>query len=306
MELQVESWTPSARVWLDETTEARVLHLFQDVCNLINSQDQILSVIDAGVDRTAFCLRLRPLAEFADGGGFVDLLDAADSARAAPDSIRIGGLVIEIGEPEIWDPVPNWKALRSQGSLDADSRGILQAKLEHESPPGGLTGLAIRHGTDGNTEAHENETLIAARPAAARMATALQQRNPGDLKKAAYGLAGLGAGLTPSGDDFLVGTLHALWSALPEGEAGRLGRPLVEGAKDHTTALSGAWLEAAGRGEAAEHWHDVFVALEAGDLERLKTAASRLLRVGHSSGADSLAGFLAARAALNGDDLSLN
>lgn len=306
MQLQVESWTPSARVWLEETTEARVLHLFQDVCNLINGQNQILSLIGAGVARSAFCLRLRPWAEFADGEGFVGQVDAVWPARAAPDSIRIGRLVIEIGEPEIWDPIPNWDALRSRGTLDADSRAILLDKLEHESPPGGLVGLAIQHGPDESAAVHENETLIAARPAAARMAAALQQRNQGDLRKAASGLAGLGAGLTPSGDDYLVGTLHALWSALPEAEAGRLGRPLVEGVKDHTTALSGAWLEAASRGEAAEHWHDVFGALEAGDLEGLKAAASRLVRVGHSSGADSLAGFLAARAALNGDHLSLD
>lgn len=306
MELQVESWTPSAREWLAHTPEARVLHLFQDVCNLINSQDQILSVISARVDRTAFCVRLQASSEFTNGGGFAGQLDPAASAEIGTNSVRVGRLVIEIREPESWDPVPDWAALQGRGRLDADASAILLATLADESPPGGLSGLAVRPEPRRGDGMRGGDPLTAARPAATLLSAGLHQRNPGDIGQAAAGLAGLGAGLTPSGDDYLVGTLHALWSALPEAEARRLGRSLIKAAVDRTTMLSGAWLKAAFRGEAAEHWHAVLTALAAGDLEGLKSAASILVRVGHSSGADSLAGFLAGRAALERDELPLN
>jgi hypothetical protein len=170
---------------------------------------------------------------------------------------------------------------------------------------------------------------------------------------AAQAIAGLGPGLTPAGDDFLVGVLLAggagLGGRVPTAgssvgvwECGRAGvdltpqppslkrrgsgsqvgggshgltvalthvhtppaRPysltptlLADSAAPLTTHLSAAYLRAAARGECSAPWHALFAALGGGRRAATLRAVAGLLAVGHTSGADALAGFLAARPA---------
>jgi len=111
---------------------------------------------------------------------------------------------------------------------------------------------------------------------------------------AARPLLGLGPGLTPSGDDVLVGWLAGLWAGLPDGRpvVATIGRSLLAAAVDRTGALSHAFLAAVGAGEASEPVCR-FVAVP--DDARLQA----LLAIGETSGADLLAGYLLARAALS-------
>jgi hypothetical protein len=110
-------------------------------------------------------------------------------------------------------------------------------------------------------------------------------------------LAGLGGGLTPAGDDFLVGAMHAAWLTRPPREAALLSEVIASAATPLTTRLSAAWLRAAARGEAAAPWHTLFEALAACDERALLAAARRILSIGHTSGADALAGCVASLAA---------
>lgn len=298
MKLRAASWTPCARAWLSGSSEFRILHLFQDVCNLANGRDQILSLIAAGVDRTAFSIRLDPSPELIDAGGFAGLLNVNAKVVSSRTSLRVGELKVSIVDPEVWDPVPDWRAIRRLGCFSREVRSLLSAILVRDAPPGGLAALANAYSMAEPQSGVEGDALQAARRSADRLASGLRVADSAAIEVGAAELSGLGGGLTPSGDDFLVGCLHALWSALPEEGARELGRPLADAAIARTTALSGAWIEAAARGEAAEHWHAVFNSLIASDRPGFRSAAARLLRVGHSSGADALAGFLVALAAL--------
>lgn len=119
----------------------------------------------------------------------------------------------------------------------------------------------------------------------------IRQSDAPTLAAAASQLAGLGPGLTPAGDDVLVGTMVALHVyGRP-----RLAEPLV-GAAERTTAVSAAYLRAAARGEASEAWHQAIAALRSGD--GVETSCRRLMRFGETSGSDMLAGFVAASGAL--------
>lgn len=132
-----------------------------------------------------------------------------------------------------------------------------------------------------------------AAPALARLYAATRARNEADCLAAARPLLGLGPGLTPAGDDCLVGWLAGAWTA------GAAGRRLVEAmepdllaAATHLTSrLSTAFLAAAVNGEAAEPLHG-FV------LAPTEARLAGLLALGATSGADLLAGYLLARAAL--------
>jgi hypothetical protein len=137
-------------------------------------------------------------------------------------------------------------------------------------------------------------------PALSRLGAATSARDPAGCLAAARSLLGLGPGLTPAGDDCLVGWLAGAWTA---GAGGRhlvdaTGPGLLVAATDLTGRLSRAFLAAAVRGEVAEPVHG-FALLP--DEARL----AGLLAQGATSGADLLAGYLLARAALEPSSLCL-
>jgi hypothetical protein len=114
------------------------------------------------------------------------------------------------------------------------------------------------------------------------------------LHRAVAGLVGLGAGLTPAGDDFLSGFLaaarcagpgpaEALVSAL--GEA--LGRNLWR-----TGSLSATLLAWSIRNQWPVPLGRLAMALAADATAEARTALDDVCRIGHSSGADLATGFL--------------
>jgi hypothetical protein len=60
-----------------------------------------------------------------------------------------------------------------------------------------------------------------------------------------------------------------------------------------TNQVSRAWLSAAIDGQAIQAWHDLADAIASADTQMLDQACRNLLGLGHTSGADALAGFAA-------------
>lgn len=133
----------------------------------------------------------------------------------------------------------------------------------------------------------------AASPALARLCAATSARDVTGCLAAALPLLGLGPGLTPAGDDCLVGWLAGAWTASAEGRGlvGAMGRRLLALATDRTGPLSHAFLAAAVTGAAAEPLRGFALAPDDARL-------ADLLALGATSGADLLAGYLLARSAL--------
>ena len=107
---------------------------------------------------------------------------------------------------------------------------------------------------------------------------------------AGVGLAGLGRGLTPAGDDFLTGLM--LWAWLSHSDPDSFCRSLLDVAAPRTTTLSAAFLRAATLGECSVSWHNLLAALSEGRDVEITTAVQKVLAHGATSGADTLAGFL--------------
>jgi hypothetical protein len=127
----------------------------------------------------------------------------------------------------------------------------------------------------------------------------VRRRDVAASDEAASGLVGLGAGLTPTGDDFLCGFLAALRCASRAGDGDRrfvlaLGRLLAErlGA---TTTVGATYLEGAIAGAFTGEIQALVAALarDDGDGESRATAAlEALCGLGHSSGMDTATGLL--------------
>ncbi len=111
------------------------------------------------------------------------------------------------------------------------------------------------------------------------------------IKRSASRLAGLGQGITPDGDDIMLGALLAALTMEPGTFSTELGETLLEAAADRTTLISKAWLMAAASGECTEHWHSTLNAIRMRSKEDFLQGAIQIYRQGHSSGWSALRGF---------------
>ena len=133
--------------------------------------------------------------------------------------------------------------------------------------------------------------------ARATMSQAIRRGDPVGFLAAAHGLIGLGEGLTPAGDDYVVGALAILyrvaawWPVVDPGA----GAALVARARAGTTTVGAAFITHAVGGEFSEPVRDLVMA---GSMPAARAAASALGRMGATSGADTVAGMRATLAAL--------
>jgi len=125
------------------------------------------------------------------------------------------------------------------------------------------------------------------------------EHSPAPADRAALaGLIGLGPGLTPSGDDVLIGALLAL-ASLGRNDARDALWAACAGTLDRTGDISRAHLEAAARGYGAAVLHDAVHVVIGGDLEKIESALTAVSVVGHTSGRDGMAGALVALRAVS-------
>jgi hypothetical protein len=196
------------------------------------------------------------------------------SLRSSPLRVAVGQLTIDLTTAVVWQPVPAW-----HNRLDLELIGTIVSNHPDFRPAVPLD-------------------------LAGQMQQALCSHDQDRIAQTAGQLAGLGPGLTPAGDDFLVGVLYAVirnrYSVirypitdyrLPITDYCSL---ITTAAVPRTTRLSANLLEAAGRGEASEAWHELLAVQTSGVFDAYYSAISRILRTGHSSGSDALLGFLMA------------
>jgi hypothetical protein len=119
----------------------------------------------------------------------------------------------------------------------------------------------------------------------------------GDLDRAyAHGarIVGLGRGLTPAGDDYLVGL--ATISNLPGSPVGDL-RPLLvqlaDDAAERTNDISRAAMVHAAQGRVRQSIIELVSAMARGDRPEAERRGAQVMGIGASSGADILTGMLA-------------
>jgi hypothetical protein len=129
--------------------------------------------------------------------------------------------------------------------------------------------------------------LPQARQARARLAEAIRAGDPDGFAAAGRALLGLGEGLTPAGDDCVVGALAVLAGSERQFLTPRARTSLARDAVERTTAIGREFILHALEGAFAEPVLALFAATTAAEAER---AAAGLARTGATSGVDTLAG----------------
>lgn len=143
-------------------------------------------------------------------------------------------------------------------------------------------------------------------PALRDLVTATQRFNLPAAGSAAETMIGLGPGVTPTGDDVLLGYLSALWSTL-DGQLERLSflssfSAAIMRLTGLTNEISRTYLFHTIQGQFSSNLVALLDAIGRGlPRERLLSFAEDVMRVGHSSGMDVVTGLLAGLAVWNPD-----
>jgi Protein of unknown function (DUF2877) len=233
-------------------------------CNLADDAGRVIALATPPIGNGPFCIILDEI------GGLFEALEPRQTARVDAEQIAIGALRIPLRDTHAWDATlpGGGRALRLAPALAAIILPYAHWPPDTDTPWARSIAHLLAQGARALLEALEQ---------CAGLAEAVQL------------LAGLGQGLTPAGDDFLLGAIAALW-LLGEREAAPV---IARAGAPRTTALSGAFLMAAAQGQFTEPWHDLAVALERQDEARSREALLRIAAHGASSGRDALAGFTA-------------
>jgi hypothetical protein len=204
-----------------------------------------------------------------------------------------------------WDPRPHLEPGACSPERLERNLERLTTLITAKAPREGLAALAsLPVEATGVSEssgdpAPDDESLLlhTARRAAALFLDGVIHQNQLAMRQGASTLAGLGPGLTPSGDDLLIGFMAAtsVLSAplgLNSDFYQRVHMELLTLARGRTNKLSITWMEYARQGEVAEHLGHLFHALVGENTHVLEEAALTVLKSGATSGGDLLAGII--------------
>jgi hypothetical protein len=264
--------------------KARVLAVFDRACNLVTPDSDVVTLVIPGIGDG-------PLNVVVDGAsGLFAGVSTSAVAKLERDRLQVDGLWVDLEGAAVWEPRPDWDTLRARRTAIGSWLPHLRALCLRHAPAGSL--LALLGGSP-----PEDTSTHAILSAAQKATVALQEGWAGDTQKLHEGaadLAGLGSGLTPSGDDLLAGAMLWAWLAHPTPEM--FCRAVARVAAPRTTTLSAALLKAAARGECSAAWHALLSELSMGQRKgarnKIAEAVHEILSRGATSGADSLAGFL--------------
>ncbi len=233
-------------------------------------KSQVVAVVDVSLGRGPLNLVARELID--------PPVAVGDPVEVSNGYLRAGLLVLPLRETRAWDPTVRVR----RSDLMPEAVEACFGFVVREAPPTSLAALLpVLRGEEVRLDPWQQTALCAAR----RLLDGLRTGTREGVAEGAAGLAGLGPGLTPSGDDFLCGLLLGLWVA---GELEFV--PTILRTAQGTHRISRAYLWAAARGGASEAWHHLLSSLRTG--QGWEKTARRVLHTGETSGADALAGFL--------------
>lgn len=257
--------TRRVNTWLENSHTLRVLHIFDRACNLINEKHEVVSVVTGEIGNGPFNLVVENAILFTRN------ITLQSPISYNVSHLQIDNIIVQTHHAQLWDAHPNW------GTFHYKRGPILQRVKElAEYPFVPILQFFAKH-------PHKGTSSLSSSLALADLPSAVH---------AAKKLAGLGPGLTPSGDDYIMGALYAGWIIHPKEIAERIAKEVATETAPLSTSLSGAWLKAAGNGEAGIAWHAFLEALAAGEPSAVEIQFSNILSIGATSGSDAMAGFI--------------
>lgn len=270
----LRSSTPEAERLFEGRCLLEIHSVYHQVVNLTDGET-IYSLHPAHLARTPMSLILEP-----DGWSMEDLeLRQGMQVELLEDCMFLNGIQIDCRERSLWDPKITTSV--SYGKIRQILSGIRRILPDFQDR-GGFSDSFI-------CSKQETDDFMTR---ALRSCFWEFQRNCSKPEEMIQSLIGMGYGLTPSGDDFLVGLLYLICiSGCMEQQITKNVIDVVQKNLHRTNDLSRQFLKHACKGEFGEKFHELLQAVcrgEDGIREICQIAGT-----GHSSGIDALHGIAA-------------
>lgn len=246
----------------------RIHSIFANACNLA-CNDRLLTIAALAVDDGPATLRLAGRAP----SDLRQLFDVGERMHCRHGVARTRRAELRLLQARVWRPAATGPCL-GRAQVEAHLRSA-QARL-----------------------AQRRTTASVIDGAAAALGEACRALDHEQAARQVDRLVGWGEGLTPAGDDFLVGLLAGLDALVDGSEARRCFRGALAAAVAartlRTTPIAAHYLRLACRGHYNAPLIDLCAALLCeGDPDVVDGALARALAVGATSGADTVGGLLA-------------
>lgn len=269
------------------SSSGRVHSSFARTINILCRDMTWICIHPPGVPMHPFSVRVQ--AEPRTGECFLKVFES-EPATVSRDAIDLGGrLTISLEKTREWSCDLNPSA---GGETSLQALDTIDALLDETRIDSVFLRAVAGRSSDGETTGLQ--AVLAARIGCAvdLMETAWRLRRVEHVLRGVRQLVGLGIGLTPSGDDFLIGFIGAAYF-FAHGDDFRKSvfkgmRPLV-----HRTNLPSFFmLKAALKGCYPGPLSDFLHSIEMGPSARVRIAAESLTGLGATSGQDMLAGVI--------------
>jgi hypothetical protein len=265
--------------------------VYRQACNIELDNGALLTLLAQGLGNLPHGIR----CALPDPADFQVWLRPGQAVAAGGLWLRISqaGIAVDLSGATRWRCKLDACALDPYAGPTVRAMLAVRLLLREQAPCSGFAPLVLDDADPGSPlERAMQRRLRQTLPALGRASMSLDSAL---AVKALEQLAGLGPGLTPSGDDFIVGYLAGLYS--------RCAReptlcPFLQGLvaaltrlADAANVISRQFIFNALEGEFSEWFAELVLAIAQDDLS-LRESVARVVRIGHSSGADSLVGLL--------------
>lgn len=257
--LTAAATTPRVLAWLQHNQTATLLHSSPHTVNLIDERGSVISLVTPAIRRGPFALVL-PVAQF-------PLWLPGMTVSVTPTTLTWADWQVDVAKTPLWESRPRWNTLLPH--LNLIWSWVNEELNQHPGPLPASQWSRLERGIR-------------------QLLKTIKERDAAALPDAIIQLAGFGPGLTPAGDDCLLGLFYGLWVLGPDG---LLLHQIAAQAGQRTTTLSAQFLLAAADGEAVEAWHDLVLAITTGEKTAIQQAAQAILSIGDSSGYCALSAF---------------
>jgi hypothetical protein len=258
--------------------EATVHSVFRTACNLA-LDDLLITVHDASAEHTPTSVRV----EAGAGASWAPQAQIGDRAQYVGGWLSFGSHRLDLRQATVWTPLAPVQSIQREAArhrlIDLEIAHQRLASAEHA--PSALSDTVARD-------------VALLRGILGREARPVHELD--DVDAVVAGLIGAGPGLTPSGDDVLVGLLAALsrsggapWAAALQSRL----RAVIDRNIHRTTDVSAHYLRLATHGHFGEPLTTLVDAVVVGaPRHRIQSRLHAVLSVGATSGADALVGVI--------------
>jgi hypothetical protein len=287
--LDIEQMGATARRCLAPGERGTVLAVLSGVVYLHTASLEILWLASDATPMHRRCVKV---------GGSLPRLKAGAPFYVDERGLKIGPRVaLDSATASVWQPCPiNTGEVVRLAELPGCVRALASILDCAQAPGLGQFIPEVVYDESESVNATQDPVLLRAKPLVLDAADAFREHDGERVTLCVDALVGFGAGLTPSGDDFLGGLLFGA-SALRAGYPGSRvpdAGVSVETYRARTHPISFTLLGDHAGGHAIAPLHSIVNGILTGaSIECIHPAVLQLVQVGHSTGWDMLAGLFA-------------